>query len=101
MSNEWERREADKSDKRRLALLIAVEYGLVEALQSAGAVLVGFSVGFRGGDVLMTLRADFEGRRMIAFVGADGLGNLFIKAAKEASYNKLKWREDKYANDQT
>jgi len=97
MSSEWERRESARSDARRLAILIAVDYGLVEALEALGGSLSGFSVNFRGQDVLMTIRMDFDLGSLVAFVGADGLGNLFVKAAKEAAGNKLQWREDRFS----
>lgn len=96
MSNDWERREREKSDKRRLALLIAVEYGIEDNVQALGGTLTGFSVSIRGVDYLMTLRARFEEKAMIAFVGAGTLGDLVIKAADEAKRNKLHWKPDRY-----
>lgn len=96
MSSDWEKRERVRSDKRRLALLIAVEYLVEDGVVALGGQLHGFSVSIRAEDYLMTLRVGFEGKAMVAFVGSDGIGNLFVKAAKDISNNKLVWREDKY-----
>lgn len=96
MSSDWEKRERVKSEARRLALLIAVEYLVEDGVVALGGRLNGFSVSIRPEDYLMTLRVDFEGEAMIAFVGSDGIGNLFVKAAKDISNKKLVWREDKY-----
>lgn len=101
MTSEWEARERAKSDQRRLALLMAVDFKLEEEVQALGGYLTGFSVSIRPQDCLMTLRANFEEKPMVAFVGSDGLGNLFVKATTEAGCNKLTWREDKFGKQQS
>jgi hypothetical protein len=89
-------------------LLVAVELekdlavdsiygGLAAAVERAGAELIGFSVSFRGVDVLLTIRAKFPGSRMVGFVGAQTLPAALGKAANEASMDGFRWKTDNYS----
>lgn len=91
--------EARESRQQKLdnALLLACEGGIEDALGHAGAELQGFSVKFRGHDVLLTARVVLAGRRQIAFVGSESLGGVLRKLCREARKDALNWKEDTWA----
>ncbi|GAH44249.1 unnamed protein product [marine sediment metagenome] len=68
-------------------------------MANAGGVLLGFAFKDRGHDTLMVLKADMGGESQVAFVGAEDLGSLFIKAVKLANAGKLVWKEDAYRTE--
>lgn len=88
---------AQKFDRRARLLYRELDGGLEGALTGQGATLKGLSLKVGTDDYLVTLRADFEGKAMICFVGASTAGNCFLKAAREARTNKLRWKVDKWA----
>lgn len=82
---------------RELDRVYRVVYGgLSVAVKSLGAELTGFSVKFGPADCLMVLKADFEGRPMVAFVGGEDFARLLVKAERGASHNELRWKEDRW-----
>jgi hypothetical protein len=83
-------------DRQSEALLLAVYGGLVAAVERGGGTLVGIGIRFGDEEVLLTLRADFPGGKMVAFVGAEHLPEGFVKATREAGRDQLRWREDKF-----
>lgn len=72
--------------------------GLATAVNYAGGQLVGISIKYTEFDVLLTLRAEFPGGRMVCFVGASDLAQGFVKATRDAGRDALRWRKDRYAN---
>lgn len=97
MDNQMEVIEAKRRDRRRKEIRVSIEYGLVGAVEALGGTLRGFSVRMDEYEVLMTIRATFEGKGMIGFVGAEDLGACLVKAVRELRNNKVTWRADKYA----
>jgi hypothetical protein len=75
---------------------LALYGGLDDAVSHAGGDLTGFSVRISDLDCLMTVRAQFPGGHMIAFVGAEDLAAVLVKAAREARSDALRWRVDNF-----
>ncbi len=89
-----------RQQKRALSTYRILTGGLEAALYKNGAELVGLSVKCGVEDYLLTLRGDFEGKKMVCWVGASSLANLFTKAAREAGSNTLRWKVDRWAKEQ-
>lgn len=96
MSRQLEAQREIQQSKRDRALVQAIEYELVDAVASAGAILDGFSVRLGGNDVLVTLRGELAGRRQVCFVGGESLSDSLRKVVREAKQDKLVWRADKF-----
>lgn len=96
MSRQLEAVQEQRRQKRNAAILLAVEGGLEDAVSAQGGELTGFTVRLRGGDVLMVVKAEFEGEPMVGFVGSADLASCLIKADKELVGNKVGWRPDKF-----
>lgn len=96
MSSELERAEELRSTKRRNKVGQIAEFGLSSAISRTGGELVGFSVRLTGGDCLLTLRVTLAGRPQIAYVGGETLGSALLKAYRDASSDKLQWKDCKY-----
>lgn len=96
MSRAIEQLVEDRASRERTRVVISVYGGLETAVERAGGELVGFSIAYRGSDVLMTLRAVFPGGRMVGFVGAADLPAVFVKARRDAQGDNVRWREDNY-----
>jgi hypothetical protein len=96
VSRAIEQQVEDRATRERSRVVVSVYGGLEAAVGRAGGELVGLSVAWRGTDVLMTLRARFPAGRMVGFVGAADLPAVFVKAAREASADQVRWREDNY-----
>ena len=92
-----ESEHAVRESRRAMRLLRNCEGGLESAVERAGGELAGFSAKMSGYDVLLTLRADFPGGRMIAWCGSSTLATAVDKATREASSDGLRWRPDKWA----
>lgn len=101
MSRQLEQAGEERERSRRLSVVRALEYGLVAALENQAAELKGFSVRYEEHSCLLTLRADINGRRHVAFVYADSMMNCIIRADREAASNRLGWQQDKYHNGQS
>ncbi len=94
--------EAEAEDRalRQRSMVIKSVYGALEAgVQRAGGELLGFSVSYRVGDVLMTLRVQMPAGRMVGFVGATDLPGVFIKAARETAADQVRWKQDHYSKN--
>lgn len=96
MSRQLEQEVENRSHKRHLAIVSAVEYGLTKGVERAGGQLTGLAVKYNGSDCLVVVKAILAGRSQVAFVGGEDLGTCLVKAAREAGTDKLKWRDDKY-----
>lgn len=84
-------------DRRAARLARVVDFGLIDAVSRAGGQLLGLSVKYSNGEVLVTLRTLMPSGRMICFVGGETLGACILKAARDANNDNLRWREDRYA----
>lgn len=94
--------DVEREERRRRRaerLLYVAEYGLVDMLHNLGAELQGLSMKTSNADCLMTIRAVFEGKGMICFVGGPTVADVLLKAFREADANELRWREDQYYKD--
>lgn len=82
--------------KHKKAVLFMVTGGLEYLVERAGGDCNGFSMRNSYGDCLLIIRAEFEGKAMVAFVGsATGAGAL-SRAHHELRNGGLKWRKDKF-----
>ncbi len=97
MSRQLEAKQEERQQQVNIEVLAAVEFELVGTVAFLGGMLLGLSIKIGAVDCLMTLRADFEGRRMVCFVGAPDIGSCLRKAVTEGHINNLKWKEDSYA----
>ena len=97
MSRQLEQAIEEKSARRHLAILKAVEYDLERSVAESGGHLTGLGVKLTGGDCLITLRANLGGEAKVSFVGAGDFGDALIKAVREIRSGKLRWREDLWA----
>lgn len=89
--------EKEKRDTfRRTALVKALEFGIVGALENQGIELLGFAFKFDAFNCLMTIKAVIGGDSQVCFIGSDTMMNCILKAQVEASNNTLRWRADKY-----
>lgn len=88
--------ESKRRTARRSEIVKAMEYGLEGAVESLGGKLHGFSVRNTQGDLLMTLRVEFDTGFMVGFVGAGDLGSLVVKAVRELRQNKVRFKPDTY-----
>lgn len=100
MSRQLDALAEERETARRLALVKALEYGLNQALENSGAELRGFAIKYQDHNCLLTLKADMNGRRFVAFVGSDTMMNCIIKADADAARASLSWTPDKYHNNQ-
>ncbi len=85
-----------RESKRQTALVKALEYGLVGALEFQGIILQGFAIRYDAFSCLMTIKAEVAGTQSVAFVGSDTIINCILKAQADATRQALQWRADKY-----
>lgn len=88
-------REARQA-KRDSAVLLAVGGGLEMALARSDAEFTGLNISFKGDSAMGVVKAFVGGCHQVAFVGADDIEGVLIKAYREANAEKLRWREDKF-----
>lgn len=96
MSRQLEAAREQKRAKRDSAVLLAVGGGLELALAQNGMHMTGMNVILRGESVMGVVKVFEDGVHKVAFVGAEDIEGLFIKAYREAVSDKLRWKEDKY-----
>jgi hypothetical protein len=89
-----EREERLWRDVRR-----ALSGGLAAGINENGGFLLGLSVRYGEYETLLTIRAEFPGGGMVAFVASDTLAGAIRKAYLEAKAERLRWRADKYSKD--
>lgn len=85
-----------KAAARLVKMELALSGGLEDAIGHSGGVLLGVSLKISEYDCLMTLRAEFPGGGMVAFVGGSGIKECFLKAMLASRRDLLRWKEDKY-----
>ena len=97
MSRQLEQKSEDRGRAKMVRLKAACDGALTGAVEHSGGILLGMSVKFDPYEVLVTLRAEFPGGRMVAFVGGDSLSSCLLKVVREGRRDGLKWRPDRYA----
>lgn len=85
-----------KEQKRRDKISQAALGGLERAVERSGGSLRGISFKVGDWDVLGTLRAEFPGGAMVAFIGGSTIGAVLHKAMEAGMHDELRWREDEY-----
>ena len=100
MSRQLEQVSEDRDRARMVRVMAACDGALMAAVEHSGGVLLGMSVKFEPYEALITLRAEFPGGRMVAFVGGDSLASCLLKVVREGRRDGLKWRPDRYAKKQ-
>lgn len=88
----------EKERRRRMDIAQACLGGLDAAVDRMGGELTGISLKTSDWDVLATLRADFPGGRMVAFVGGSSIGEVLRKAMYEGRRDGLRWKPCKYSD---
>lgn len=96
MSRQLDEEREVRAAKRSAALMKALDYGIVGALQTQGIDLLGLSIRYDAFNCLLTIRADIGGVRSVCFVGSDSIANCYLKAESDASRDALKWRPDAF-----
>lgn len=97
MSRQLEQKQEERKARRDKRVLLAVNGGLEAGVERAGGRLHGFSVKLSEYDCLLTLRAEFPGGAMVAFVGGADLPDVLLKGSKAAKTDGLRWKKDKWA----
>lgn len=101
MSRQLEAASEERERRRVEALIKALEFGINNAISNQGAALKGIAIRYSEFDCLLTIKADFNGTRHIAFIGSDSMMNCLIKCDRAAVENNLRWKKDKYHNGQS
>lgn len=96
MTRQLEQGSEDRASRRFKQLGRSLDGGLVDAVARAGGILRGFSARLGPYETLITLRAEFPGGAMVAFVGSSSLIEALLKADRDARGDKLRWRPDQY-----
>lgn len=96
MSRQLELDKEVAESKRRDTLVRALEYELAGLLQMSDIMMHGFAVKYDDFECLMTLKADVQGIRSVAFVASDGVIGCVLKAVQMVKYDRLRWKEDVY-----
>lgn len=86
------------TDKHATAVVYLLSGGLEHLIEELGGECQGLSIRLAWGDALVILRAEFEERPMVAFVGAATAAGALSRAEKELRSNKLDWKPDKFKN---
>jgi hypothetical protein len=95
-------RQGDAKQEDRQTKLVkdggqALNGAFERALRESGADLTGLNLRFNGLEWLATIKAEVDGVPSVAFVGSGTLLLVIVKATREASGRKLRWRKDKWA----
>lgn len=91
-----EKREAT----RQLEVVKSLEFALAGAIEFQGGQLRGFSMRYSEFDCLMTLRAQFEQKWVVAFLSSETMIGCILSAQRKVSHNAIRWEPDQYAPDE-
>lgn len=81
---------------RRLALIKALDFGIVGALQAQGLELIGLSITYDEYSCSCVVKGRAEERRIVAFVYSDTMAGCLLSVFRMANAGALKWGADKY-----
>lgn len=98
MSRQGDAKAEQREAAKRNALVKALEFGIVDALEAQGIDLLGYAFKYDAFNCLMTVKAVIAGKQQVAFVGSDSVINCILKTDSEARNGGLRWRLDKYHN---
>lgn len=96
MSRQLEVEHEVRESARQTALIKAVEFGIVGALEHQGIVLTGFSIKYQPHDCLMTIKGIRGEQHSVAFISSDTIMNVLLQAYSAATNQSLRWGPDKY-----
>lgn len=96
MSRQLDEKAEERERARRLALVKALEFELVDTIHSLGGELRGFAIKYDDVSCLLTLKADFNETRRVSFIYSDTMMNCVISATRAGANNRLTWQLDKY-----
>lgn len=100
MSRQLELQKEVRTAKRRERTWQAAEYALEGTIGTLGGRLTGAAFSISEVDCLLTLKAVFEGKHMVAFLGADSIAGCLLAAVSQGQNNNLRWKADKYRPDE-
>lgn len=98
MPTQQQKEEVEVTSRRALALERALDHELPGSIEMGGSILIGLSIKYSVGDVLLTIRAINGKDSVVAFVGSDSLTNCVLKAVRDAQNDRLRWKADRYAS---
>lgn len=101
MTRQLEQQQELREQKRREALVRALEFELPGTLELNGITLLGFAMKYDAYECLMTIKADVGGTRKVAFVGASSPIDCILRAVQAAGADRLRWKNDDYAPKST
>lgn len=96
MSRQLDQKIEERETARRGALVKALDFGIVGALESQGIELLGFAFKYDDFNCLMTIKAVIGAKKSVAFIGSDTVINCILKCQSAARNDALKWRADQY-----
>lgn len=73
-----------------------LDFELAGAIEFQGMRLLGVAITYDPFYVRVVLKAECEGKRLVAFVSSDTMVNALIQAQSAAARNTLHWAIDKY-----
>lgn len=88
--------QADLERRYTKPVLYLLTGGLAFMVDRQGGVFMSFTARSQGGDVLLIVRAVFDERSMVAFVGAATMAGALARLYDDLRGNQVKWRKDKY-----
>lgn len=96
MTRQLEQLQEIRQEKRRDALIRALEFELPGTFEHQGITLIGFAMKYDAYECLMTIKVDIGGTRKVAFVGAGTPIDCILKAVQAAGAERLRWKTDQY-----
>ncbi len=96
MSRQLDLKREERTAKRSAAVVRALEFGLVGALQTQGMELRGLSIIYEEFSCLLTLRVEINGARRVCHVAAGNIIDCFLRADSDAINRRLRFKKDKY-----
>lgn len=96
MTRQLETLQEEKTSRRNLQIIKAVEYELVGAIAHSGGRLHGLAVTFEDFQTRLTLKAEFGGKYRVTFIVNETLADTLLQGVRGAYGNTLRWKRDKY-----
>ena len=101
MSRQLDVARETREAKRVSSLVRALEFGLAGAISNQGMQLRGIAIKYEDLNSLLTIKAEVNGRVLVAFVGSDSMISCILTAEAKALANTLQWRPDRYQKSST
>lgn len=89
-------KEANRGPETEGVLEFMLNGGMGAKIDEAGGKFKGISLRQKKVDVLLVVRADFDGQAMVAFVGASSMGQAVVKLEEQLFSGIVKWRVDRF-----